>query len=173
MLRWFLIVVAIAVVVIGSVIVIGATLPEKHIVSRSAHISAPPDTVWSTITNVAQYPSWRKDVKRVEEMQVGSRRSWREFYSHDKLTFEVTKSEAPKHFVSTIVDEGQGFGGSWDYQIVPDGDGSKITITEFGEVSNPFFRFMSQYVLGHTATLDKYLSALTAKTGDTYTPGAA
>ena len=58
------------------------------------------------------------------------------------------------------------FGGSWDYLIEPDGTGSKLTVTENGEVYNPIFRFVSRYVMGHTATMDKYLAALAAKTGD-------
>jgi uncharacterized protein YndB with AHSA1/START domain len=166
-------VVAVAVVVIGGFTVIGATLPRNHVVSRTAHLSAPPDTVWSLITNVAGYPAWRKDVRKVEQLQAAPRLRWRESYSHDKLTFEAIKAEPPVNFVSTIVDEGQGFGGRWDYQISPDGTGSTITIAEFGEVSNPLFRFISQYVMGHTATLDKYLNSLAARTGDTYNPGAA
>ena len=33
-------------------------------------------------------------------------------------------------------------------------------ITENGEVYNPLFRFMSRFVFGHTATIDKYLEDL-------------
>lgn len=69
-----------------------------------------------------------------------------------KLSFEATTSEPPSHLVTLITDKGIPFGGSWDYRIVPDGAGSRITITENGEVYNPTFRFMSKYVMGHTAT---------------------
>jgi len=68
--------------------------------------------------------------------------------------------------VSRITDKGLPFGGSWDYRIERDGEGSKVTVTENGEVYNPIFRFVSRYVMGHTATLDKYLAALAAKTGE-------
>ncbi|MGH9420710.1 MAG: hypothetical protein ACRD3J_12105, partial [Thermoanaerobaculia bacterium] len=78
--------------------------------------------------------------------------------------------DVPSHFVTVITDKGIPFGGSWDYRILPDGTGSRITITENGEVYNPIFRFVSRFVIGHTATLDKYLSALAAKVGDTYVP---
>ena len=72
--------------------------------------------------------------------------------------------------LTVIADKGIPFGGSWDYRIAPDGTGSRITITENGQVYNPIFRFVSRYVLGHTATLDKYLTALAARVGDTYVP---
>jgi hypothetical protein len=172
-MKWILLVVSIAVVVVGGVAGIGLTLPEAHVVSRSAKLSVPPDTVWGLITNVADYPKWRKDVQRVEQVAGVPHLTWREITSHDKLTYEAVKVEPRTHFVSQIVDEGIGFAGSWDYTIVPDGKGSMITITENGQVFNPLFRFVSQYVMGQTATLDKYLTALTARTGDSYKPGAA
>ena len=72
--------------------------------------------------------------------------------------------------MTVIADKDIPFGGTWDYRIEQDGTGSRITITENGEVYNPIFRFVSRFVLGHTATLDKYLTALASKVGDTYVP---
>jgi carbon monoxide dehydrogenase subunit G len=172
-MKWLLLIVAVVVVIVGGVAAIGATLPQNHVVSRSARLSVPPDTVWSIITNVADFPKWREDVKSVETVQGAAVFTWRENMSHGKLTFEATTFDAPTHLVAHIVGKSEGFGGNWDYQIQPAGAGSKITITENGEVYNPLFRFMSAYVMGHTATLDKYLTSLAARTGDTYTPGAA
>jgi len=169
-MKWVLLVVAVAVVIVGGVALIGLTLPQNHVVSRWTTLSAPPDSVWGIITNVQDFPKWRKDVKRVEQVQGTTLFTWRE---NGELTFEATKLDAPTHMVAHIVGKDAGFGGSWDYQIEPEGSGSKITITENGEVYNPIFRFVSAYVMGHTATLDKYLTYLTARTGDTYKPGAA
>jgi uncharacterized protein YndB with AHSA1/START domain len=171
--KWVLLVLAVAGAVVGAVAVIGFTLPESHVISRSAELSVPPDTVWSIITNIAEYPKWRKDVERVEQISGTPHLSWREFSGHDKMTYEATTVEPTSHFVSRIADKGLGFGGSWDYSIEPHGKGSKITITEEGKIFNPIFRFVSEYVIGQTATLDKYLTALTTRTGDKYTPGAA
>ena len=69
-----------------------------------------------------------------------------------------------------IADKELPFGGTWDYRLEPAGTGSRITITENGEVYNPIFRFVSRYFMGHTATIDKYLTALARRTGDTYRP---
>jgi uncharacterized protein YndB with AHSA1/START domain len=172
-LKWLLLVLGVAVAVVCVIAAIGFTLPVEHVVSRVAHLSAPPDTVWRLITDVQDYPSWRKSIDRVEQVAGTSRLTWREISGRDRMTYEATKMDAPSHFVSRITDTDLGFGGSWDYQIAPDGKGTKITITENGTVSNPIFRFVSQYLMGQTATLDKYLSALAARTGDAYTPGAA
>jgi hypothetical protein len=37
-----------------------------------------------------------------------------------------------------------------------------LTITERGEVYNPFFRFVSRYVMGHTQSIDEFMAALRA-----------
>jgi hypothetical protein len=45
--------------------------------------------------------------------------------------------------------------------IAPSVDGgSTLTITENGEIYNPIFRCISHYVMGYTATMDRYLDAL-------------
>ena len=48
------------------VIAIGALLPRQHTASRTAHFRAAPEAVWRAITDVATFPAWRTDVKRVE-----------------------------------------------------------------------------------------------------------
>ena len=169
-MRWLLIVVAVLVVIIGGVALIGLSLPQNHSASRMARLSSAPDSVWAIITNVDEYPSWRKDVTSVERVP-GRTLSWREISGRDRITYEATTVEQPSHFVTRIADKGLPFGGSWDYRIEPSGKGSKLTITENGEVYNPIFRFVSRFVMGHTATIDKYLAAIAARTGDTYTPG--
>ncbi len=169
-MKWLLIVVvAIAAIVLG-VAIVGMALPQNHVAQRSAHLSAPPLRVWSAISDVASYPAWRSDVSSVEILTSdGGKVAWREISSKgNKLAFEATTSDAPSHLVTLITDKGIPFGGSWDYLIVPEGTGSRITITENGEVYNPIFRFVSRFVMGHTATLDSYLKALAARSGDKY-----
>lgn len=169
-----LIVVGVLVALVAAVFLIGSSLPQNHTASRSANLSAPPDSVWEAITRVEDYPAWRSNVDSVTLIPLpDSRLSWRETSGSDKLSFEAVAMERPGHFVARIADKGIPFGGSWDYRIVADGTGSRITITENGEVYNPFFRFVSKYVMGHTSTIDKYLGDLAAKLGGTYEPGNA
>lgn len=172
-MKWLLIVVGVLAGIVVIVTVTGMTLPQNHVATRSAHLSAAPDKVWSIVTEPLAYPTWRSDVASVEMLSGpdGGKVSWREVSPKgNKLAFAATTVEVPSHFVTVIADKNIPFGGSWDYRIEPDGTGSRITITEKGEVYNPIFRFVSRFVLGHTATLDKYLTALASKVGDTYVP---
>ncbi len=171
-MRLILIVLGILAALIGVVLAVGMTLPQNHTASRTTRLSAPPETVWALVTEYTKYPEWRKEIDSVERVESGGAPTWREVSKNDRMTYEAIVWEAPTHFVAHIADKGLPFGGSWDYRIVPDGTGTRITITENGEVYNPLFRFVSKYVMGHTSTIDKYLKALSAKVGDTYVTAA-
>jgi hypothetical protein len=49
--------------------------------------------------------------------------------------------------------------------IAPSTTGSTLTVTERGEVYNPVFRFVSRFVMGHTATINSFLQAVQRATG--------
>ena len=50
------------------------------------------------------------------------------------------------------------------------GNTTRVTITEHGEVYNPIFRFISKYIMGHNGTMDAYLTALGMKFGTPVVP---
>ncbi|HUD13497.1 MAG TPA: hypothetical protein VMQ56_07565, partial [Terracidiphilus sp.] len=58
------------------------------------------------------------------------------------------------------------YGGSWSFVLEPANGGTRLTITEDGEVYNPVFRFVSRFVMGQTATQDAYLRALEKAVGE-------
>jgi hypothetical protein len=164
-MKWLLIVVGVLVLIVAGMAATGAMLPRNHVASRTAQLSASPESLWSIVTDVSNYPAWRSEVDSVERLATPGL-SWREVSGGDRITFEAVTMDAPSHFVAHIADKGLPFGGTWDYRIEPSGTGSRITITENGEVYNPIFRFVSKYFMGHTATIDKYLTALSRRTGD-------
>jgi hypothetical protein len=51
-------------------------------------------------------------------------------------------------------------------------NGSRVRITERGEVRNVIFRFMARFVFGYTATMETYLKDLGGKLGETVTPSS-
>ena len=140
----------------------------------TATIAAPPDTVWAAVTNVEAYPAWRGDLQRVEIVsQPGASKSWREHSKHGPVTMAIDTAEPPRRLVVRIADRDLPFGGAWEYVITPDAADatrSRVTVTERGYVSNPIFRFVSRFVMGHYASLDSYLRALGKKFGAEVTP---
>jgi hypothetical protein len=161
-MKWLWIVVLSVAGLLILVVVIGSLLPQKHNVSRAVTLHSPAETVWTVISGP---PTWRPNVTSYQELPPhDGHRVWSETDKHgQKITYEAVESTPPRRLVTRIVDTGLPFGGTWTYEIVPAGGSSTLTITENGEVYNPLFRFVSRFILGHTAELDNYLKALNAK----------
>lgn len=177
-MKWIIIVVAVIATLVVIVVAVGFALPEKHTAARVARYRASPEQVWATITDISAFPAWRRDVKSVEPLPaVDGLPSWRELGSDGAITYRVVTATppspaAPGRLVTRIADKSLPFGGEWEYEVSTDGAGSRLTITERGEVYNPVYRFVSRFVMGHTATIDAYLRNLRAKLGEPGTTDA-
>ena len=171
-MKWIAIAVGVVVALIVLIVVIGSLLPRDHVATVSAAVAAPPAKVWAAITQPDSFTSWRSDLTRVEVLPSSQNQtSWREHGRNGSMTMVLEDVQPPRHMATRIVDENLPFGGRWEYDIVPEGtDASRVTITERGWVSNPIFRFVSRFVMGHTATLDAYLRALGKHFGSEPTP---
>jgi uncharacterized protein YndB with AHSA1/START domain len=173
-MRWlaFLGIVVVAVALL--IIAIGLMLPRDHTATRTADTSVPPDTVWAVITDVASYPRWRPDVKRVEILPpVDGRPSWREIRRNDSIPYETVASVPPTRFVTRIADPTLPFGGEWSIELAPIPTGARVTITERGQIHNLLYRVVSHFVLGYTTTMDAYLHALQRRLETPARPDAA
>ena len=155
------------------VVIVGYLLPVKHKASVSAQVPAAPERVWEALTDIAAYPKWRGDVTSVEMLPADSGHvAWREAGKNGAISYVIEQADAPRRLVTRITDKSLPFGGAWEYTVTPDGTGSRVRITEHGEVYNPVFRFVSRYIMGHTATASAYLKALGARFGATVEPTA-
>jgi uncharacterized protein YndB with AHSA1/START domain len=170
-MRWILTVVGVLAAVVAIVVVVGMLLPKEHTARSHATFDAAPDSIWRVLTDVEAFPAWRGDVSRVELLPPSNgHRSWREIGKNGTITFEEVAAEPSRRLVSRIADPNLPFGGSWTYDVVPDSNGTRVTITENGIVYNPVFRFMSRYVFGHHATQEAFLRSLGKKVGQNVTP---
>lgn len=161
MIKWTIIVLAVLITPLALAALVGLGLPQSHVASRSRHIAKSPEQAWQLITDVERYGAWRPGVTKVERLpEEHGRVMWRETSGGDAVRYRVIEAAAPSRFVTEIADSGLPYGGRWEYDVEPDGTGSRVTITERGEVYNPIFRTVSRFILGHTATIDKTLDAL-------------
>ena len=160
------------IVMIGVVALIGSRLPVAHVASRSVMINAPTDVVFNAMTDFASAPTWRSGVKSVVVTTDPSdgHQQVLEDSKNGKMTMKVEQIVPPTRFVTRIVDEGLPYGGAWAHALEAQGNTTKVTITEHGEVYNPIFRFVSKYIIGQTGTMDAYLTDLGRKFGVTVTP---
>jgi uncharacterized protein YndB with AHSA1/START domain len=159
-MRYVIITLAVLLVAALVVVIIGWRLPVAHVATRSVQLNATPDSVFTLISTPEGYASWRSDVKKVDVTTENGVTRFREDGSNGPILFEITEKVPPRRFVTRIADKSLPFGGRWVYEVAPTATGSSLTITEEGEVYNPVFRFVSRYVMGHTATIDSYLQAV-------------
>jgi uncharacterized protein YndB with AHSA1/START domain len=163
----FLGLLAAAALLVVVVVAVGYLLPEEHVASVTAEIGRPPEEVWAVLTDFAAHPAWREDLKQVERLpERAGLAVWREESGFGPLAYEVDELEPPRRFVTRIADPDLPFSGTWTYEIVPAGGGCRVTITERGRIPNPLFRFVSRFVMGHTATMEQYLGFLERHFGE-------
>jgi uncharacterized protein YndB with AHSA1/START domain len=154
-------------VLVGLILLIalaGFFFAKSHVVSRSLPLQQTPDTVWQAVSDFANVPSWWGMVTKAEQPNKEEPDVWRETYAGNYgILLRTTESTPPKRLVRTIADEKGPFRGRWEYDISPREQGSTITITEHGEIPNPFFRFMARMFMDPALYLELYLKALATK----------
>ena len=161
-------VVALTIGLLLAVLVGGLRLPEEHYASRTLQTKQSPQAVWDAINDHENEPQWRSDVASVESLgERNGKPVWQENYKDgNKVALMTTEWKPPTRMVRELTDLEGPFSGRWEIDVQPTPAGSNVTITEVGKVSNPFFRFVSKYVIGHTTQIEKYLTNLAGKFGE-------
>ena len=136
-MKWILYAVLAVAVLVAVIAVVGYFLPVNHEVSRSAEFNKPAEVVYALVSDLESYSTW-----------------WPE----NELNVEVVDAVPPTRFVTRIVGE-SAFGGTWTMDIVPLSTGSRLTITERGEIYNLIFRTLAHFVFGYTSTMESCLAA--------------
>jgi hypothetical protein len=159
------------VVLVGIMALIGSQLPKNHVASRSILLRKSPQDVYAVIRDFASTPKWRADVKQVDvEGSPGGPVYFREVAKHGTVNYELIEDVPGQRMVTKIRDTDLGYAGQWTYTLAAENGGTRVTITEDGEVSNVLFRFMSRYVFGQTSTIDSYLTSLANHFGEQAVP---
>ena len=155
----------------GAIALIGSRLPRGHVASRSVLLKQSPENVYAVVRDLGSAPSWRSDVKLIEiEPQPSGPLHFRELGKNGTVNYELTEDVPAQRMVTRILDTDLGYSGKWTYVFTTENGGTRLMITEDGEVSNVLFRFMSRYIFGQTATLDSYLTSLAKRFGETAKP---
>jgi Polyketide cyclase / dehydrase and lipid transport len=152
----------------------GRYLPAEHVATVSAEVAAPLPQVWQRVRAVAAYPSWRKDVKRVEVVAAtpGAER-FREHSKHNEILYQVEDCAPPDddgttaraRVVHRIADDSLPFGGRWVLELEGRGAATRVSIREEGVVKSPIFRALGKLFFDPTATMRRYLADLRASLG--------
>ena len=147
--------------------VIGLFLLQAHVASSSVLIRQPVDSVWRVVRTFDEYDTWWPEVSSVERLpDRDGQELWTLRQRTGELPMQVIESTAAERLVTRIADDNLPFGGTWTYELREQDGGTLVTVTEDGEIYNPFFRVMSKPIFGYHRTQGSYLSALAQKFGE-------
>ncbi len=101
-------------------------------IERTIQINAPPERVWAVMKDVERWPEWTESMKSVERLDTG------EFGLGTKAKLKIRRS--PNANVWTVTEFTPNRSFTWEtnsggvkgvatHVIVPDGNGSKVTLT--------------------------------------------
>jgi uncharacterized protein YndB with AHSA1/START domain len=159
-MRYALIAVGILVALVLCVVLIGYALPKHHQVVVQRSYVAKPEALFALISDVRGYPTWRTGLTKVEVLpDADGHLRWKEITKgNGPISYVMEEAVPNRRLVARIADTNLPFGGAWTYELTPMGaEGVGLAITEDGDVYNPIFRFVSRFVMGHTATIERYL----------------
>jgi hypothetical protein len=169
-MKWIGIVVGVLLGVLALAAIVGATLPKGHVARRAAHIAKMPDELWATMIDFGAATSWRSDVSNVEMLPLRDGHTvFRETTRQGPVTFEVVEQIAPRRLLVKVADRDAPFSGTWTYLLEPEAAGTRVTITERGEVPNPIFRLLSKLFFDPHTSMERYLVALGRRHGQEIT----
>ena len=158
------------VLALGLIALLGSRLPKEHSATRSVLLHKSPESVYAVTRDFASMPKWRADLRQVKVTTEGNGPlRFREEGKHGAVNYELTEDVPGRRMVTRITDTDLGYSGKWTYVFAAEGADTRVTITEDGEVSNVFFRFLSKYAFGHTGTIDDYLTSLGKQFGEAVT----
>jgi uncharacterized protein YndB with AHSA1/START domain len=151
--------VASLVVLVLLVAIVGWMQPVAHRAARQATYQVPADSLYALLTDIPAFPSWRSGLRSAELVTPEGTvpRQFRETGKNGAILFAFEELTPPRRIVTRIVDPKLPFGGSWTFELTPEGKGTTLRITEDGEVYNPIFRFVSRFFMSPTATVETYL----------------
>jgi len=150
---------------------LGLLLDPRHVARCGIRIAAPPEAIYRELRNFEGYSTWRTELTGVEIVSGPQERlRWIEIAGNERVLLELVSERAPERLEVRIADPALPYGGTWVYELVPEGASTRVTVEEQGVVRDPIYRLLSRFVFGHTRTMESVLSALARHFGSTEKP---
>ncbi|MEI6739417.1 MAG: SRPBCC family protein [Gemmatimonadaceae bacterium] len=163
---WILFVMGAIAALVIALLVGGLVTPRVHTLARTVVVPRAAAETWAVIREVGRYADWRHDLEFAEVVDTDQPQPrWRETSTRGSVTFGITRDVAPTTMVAVILDEDLPIEGEWTWTVTPEGDGTRVTITERGSIKNPIIRFIAAHLLGYHRSMDTYLRALAQHLG--------
>lgn len=141
----------------------GHSKPEGHTASGSEIIKAPLADVFALEADIKKRPEWMEQVKEVRDYKEGENgtASWLEVWNDgNEFDMKLAANAKDKMLRFEIRDRNEVFNGSWTLDFEAVEGGTRVTITEQGNIPNAFVRGMFHLVASPDDTLKQHLQIL-------------
>ena len=147
----------------------GALMPREHRATRALQLKAAPEAVWTILADHAREPQWRPELAAcVPQAERHGHPVWEDrLRNGQRIVQETLERVEGRRLVRQVVNQPL-FGGTWTWELAPEGSGSVLRITEEGWMAAPF-RPLARWG-GATSTMDAYLKALAKRLGENSAP---
>jgi uncharacterized protein YndB with AHSA1/START domain len=134
-------------------------LPAQTKHTRVIALKQTPEAVFTALSDVEKFPTWNRNLDKIDILPPidGKDATKQTFKGGMTMTVVTTESLAPTHLIRAIRQaSGNGFSGSWTYDITPTNDGCEVALTEKSFTPNRMFRLML-WLSGSTRYIDQHL----------------
>jgi hypothetical protein len=146
---------------------IGKGLDPKHVVTASLHVNRTPAEVHALVADLEAWPTWCRNVQKVEKLPDRDGHPMvRMHMGRNRMVLKVTVNHAPTRFAMTIDDESKFFAGVWEYHMNAEVNGTRLKLTEHGEVRPALPRFMLKYLVDPSKYLKSHLRDVATRFGE-------
>jgi hypothetical protein len=132
---------AFCIVAVVVMAMVGAGLPQKHVVTRRKSFAAPPERVWSALLSIRQLPYDRSDLRAVDQGVATAPPTAIEVVgSPVAITFETFRP--PRTLVVRTTEPDVAYGGTWTFELeLETAQITRLTVTEEAAVRGRLVRF--------------------------------
>jgi uncharacterized protein YndB with AHSA1/START domain len=157
-----------------AVVVLMALMRRDHTVELVvSYAKSPPAAVWRLLTDHAAEPQWLPAFRSVvRQADIGGREVWTHSSPDGAFNFTVmTVSAIPERRYERLLlrdnqPRSQSWDGRWVYELAPLGEGTRLTITEYGWTDGVPFFIMQRVVGSPDAFLRYYATQIGQQLND-------
>ena len=165
-LVWFAVALGALVGMVVAMTLVGYGLPRQHVVTRTRTLPVDPPTAWAALVDFPGQVAWRRGLTAIDRLpDADGAEVWREQSGRRAVAFRTVIADPPTRLVRQVDNQRGPFRGRWEFAVEPGpGPGRcRVTLTEFGEVANPLFRYLTRFMIGQATSVERYLADLERK----------
>jgi hypothetical protein len=145
----------------------GASMEPRHVVSRTQRFAATPERVFTALLSIRQLSINRSDLKSMESAVEKDRLPPEVEVLGSPVRIEARELHAPYRLVVLTTEPGLGYSGTWSFDLAPENDATRLTVTEDAAIRSWPMRFVVGRILGEDVVIEAIFRNVARKVSET------